>query len=168
MLVKAGVHLHLNPPVTSLNHTWPFSICCSLTFTLDILIFSRNHLIYQRQTEFCLRQVLLYSNSLKICNYLHVAAWVHRTMNNPEHFSQPGEQGLCFHLSSLASSSTSTRGQSGESFTSVRTPLLRTSFNLWIKRWFLVLLKAKSKIKYQIYYVTLLYIYIIDFWLYIT
>ena len=87
MLVKAGVHLHLNPPVTSLNHTWPFSICCSLTFTLDILIFSRNHLIYQRQTEFCLRQVLLYSNSLKICNYLHVAAWVHRTMNNPEHCS---------------------------------------------------------------------------------
>lgn len=87
MLVKAGVNLHLNPPVTSLNHTWPFSMCCSLTFTLDNLMFSRNHLIYQRQTEFHLRQVSLYSNSLKICNYLHMAGWVHRTMNNPEHCS---------------------------------------------------------------------------------
>lgn len=168
MLVKAGVHLHLNPPVTSLNHTWPFSMCCSLTYTLDILMFSRNHLIYQRQTELRVRQVSLYSNSLKICNYLHMAGWVHRTMNNPEHCSlNPGNK-VCFYLSSLGSSSTSTRGQSGESFTSVRTPLLRSSSNLWIKRWFLVLLKTKNKIKYQTYYVTLLDIYIIEFWLYRT
>lgn len=141
--IKAGVHLPLHPQSPLLT-THDLSPCSVHIFALGSLRFLKNCLIHQWQTEFNLGCVLPYSDSLKSWNYLHME-------NNGQSrtlLSRPGDRGFKFLLSFLGSLSTSTRGQSGESFTPVRSPLLKSSFNHWIRcgPWFFLNWKTKSNI----------------------
>lgn len=139
-----------------------------ITFTPGNLAFL-NWLIPQKQTEFSLGHVLLYCISLKIWNYLHTVGRLKRTRDNhPRHCSLNLENEVYDVLSIIAGlfQHLHQRAVRGKFYSRQKASPLKALLILGAKRWFLVPLKMKNKIKYQVHQVTLLEIHIHEYWFY--